>query len=384
MIINIGGLEDLALYFKNWYFKPFVNWDLATEACVHLLEVVAERCICLTLGHNENSHDWMLFRVELVEKEATKWRSRPLLKRPFKALRKRLSLGVSRSRSSHVSGTYPHRSSALKKLIFQSNTFLLPPFSGWAFKILNTAPLTKLDLVEVQLSYRISALVFGALTIPTLEHLRIINCQFEFDALAEFLSRHNTISTFDIISWDVRQLPITTLPALVSLESTPDNIGVLLTPTGAFPKLAHVRVVIHLFSHDQFMSNDVENSLARAAKRLSETNIRLCLNIFPRTTPTTWSTMWSIWSPRTFEVLSHVREIAFGADVVAPNPDCPTWLSMFPLLEHIEFLNAHVGLDHQTKISLLRCIVQKCASIRSVRIGEDTCDVSAWLSSDNY
>jgi hypothetical protein len=55
---------------------------------------------------------------------------------------------------------------------------------------------------------------------------------------------------------------------------------------------------------------------------------------------------------------------------------------MFPLLEHVEFLNAQVGLDHEIKTSLLQFIVQKCASVRSVRIGEDTRDVSAWLSPD--
>jgi hypothetical protein len=78
-------------------------------------------------------------------------------------------------------------------------------------------------------------------------------------------------------------------------------------------------------------------------------------------------------------------KFAFGPDVVAPSPAAlPTWLSMFPLLEHIEFLNAQVGLDHETKMLLLRFIVQECPSVRSVRIGDDTRDISAWLSSDNY
>jgi hypothetical protein len=218
MVIAIEGLEDMALYFKDiplWYSK--------TEACIHLLEVVAKRCTCLTLGHTANSiHVEKPYVVEL-KNEATKWRSRHSLKGPFKALRKHLSLGISRSRSSHASGTYPRRSYPLKTLIFQSNTFLLPPFSGWAFEIMNAAPLTRLDLIGVELLSYASALIFGALTIPTLEHLRIIGCPFEFDHLADFLSRHSTISTFSIITWDVHQplqLPITTLPALVSLEST--------------------------------------------------------------------------------------------------------------------------------------------------------------------
>jgi hypothetical protein len=325
----------------------------------------------------------MLFNVELVEKEAIKWRSRPLLKHPFKALGKCLSLGIS-----HVSGTHPHRSSTLKTLIFQSSMFLLPPFSGWAFKILNTAPLTKLDLVEVQLSYasRIPALVFGALTIPTLEHLRIINCQFEFDVLAEFLSRHNTILTFEFISGtrNLYQLPITTLPALVLLKSNPYNIIRLLTPTGAFPKLAHIRVVVHFSANGGFMSDTMNYS--QAAKRLTETNVRLCLDVLPALPVHLWLNLEILPNDlRNHPVLSHVRDITFGVplpDVVA-TAAILTWLSMFPLLEHIEFLNMPMGLDYEAKMSLLRRIAQKCAGIRTVRIGDDTRDISVWLSSDS-
>jgi hypothetical protein len=391
MIVNIEGLEELALYFKNWYFKPLFEGELmmVTEACTHLLEVVAERCSCLRLSHNGNSIQvWMPFHVELVEKEATKWRSRPQPnKGPFKALRRRLSLGSSRSRSSHVAETYPHRSYALRTLIFQSNMFLLPPFSGCAFEILNTAPLTRLDLIDVKLSSRVSALIFWALTIPTLEHLRIISCQFEFDALAEFLSRHNTISTFDIISpWDMHKLPKTTLPALVSLKSNPNNVDRLLTPTGVFPKLAHVCVAIHFFSDELFTFDDVEDSLARAAKRLTETNIRLCLDVLTASHTDNFVDLMTLPNDlRNYPVLSQVREVAFGfpcPDVVATNA-ISTWLSVFPLLDHVEFLNTQVGLDHQTEMLLLRRIVQKCSRLHSVRIGEETHDVSAWLSSDN-
>jgi hypothetical protein len=84
-------------------------------------------------------------------------------------------------------------------------------------------------------------------------------------------------------------------------------------------------------------------------------------------------------------VLSCVQEIAFGfphPDVVATTA-IPTWLSMFPLLEHIEFLNMPMGLDYEVKMSLLRRIAQKCAGIQTVKIGDDTRDISVWLSSDS-
>jgi hypothetical protein len=263
---------------------------------------------------------------------------------------------------------------------------LLPPFSGWAFETLNTARLARLDLIEVTLFSRVSALVLGALTIPTLEHLRIISCRFEHDAFVEFLSRHNTISTFDIIFYSVYrcQLPITTLPALVSLKSQPHYIHKLLTPTGAFPKLAHVHVVIHLSSSGQFMFDDVEMSLARVAKRLTQTNIRLCLDIIPSPRTNNLVNLETLPNNlRNHPVLSHVREIAFGFPSPAVIAAILTWLSIFPLLEHIEFLNAPIGLDYEVKMSLLRRIAQQCAGVWTVRIGDDTRDISAWLSSDS-
>jgi hypothetical protein len=357
-----------------------------TDAWIHLLEVAAKRCTCLTLSHN-GGQVWASF--QRLEKAATKWRSRPLRKGPFQALKKRLSLGNSRSQSSHLSAAYPHHSYALKTLIFQSNLFLLPPFSGWAFKVLNTAPLTRLDLIKVELPPRISTLVFEALTIPTLEHLRIIACQFRFNTLAEFLSRHHTISTFEIISKDVTDiqtiqasLPRATLPRLVSLKSNPATIVHLLT-TSAFPKLAHVCVVLRSSQSDQFMFVTVEHSLAQAAKQLTKTSIQFCLDVLP-TSP--WVDLETLPNDlRNYPVLSRVREIAFDFPLpkAAAITSIPTWLSLFPLLEHIKFLNAEVGLDDQTKMSLLRRVVQKCATIRSVTIGEDTHDVSARLSSGN-
>jgi hypothetical protein len=243
-----------------------------------------------------------------------------------------------------------------------------------------------LDLVEVELFSRTSALVFGALTIPTLEHLRIISCSFPHNVLPEFLSRHNTITTFDLTSRDVYQLPRAILPALVSLTCNANTIGNLLKST-AFPKLAHVCVAIHyLFPSQLFKFDDVEALLARAAKRLTETNIRLCLNVLPASRGGNFVNLKTLPNDlRNHPVLSHVREIAFDLprlDVV-PTTTIPAWLSMFPLLEHIEFLNTPMGLDsdYESKMSFLRRVAQECAGIRTVKIGDDTRDISDWLSS---
>jgi hypothetical protein len=146
-------------------------------------------------------------------------------------------------------------------------------------------------------------------------------------------------------------------------------------------------VAIHyLFPSQLFEFDAVEDSLARAAKRLTETNIRLCLDILTVSDTNNFVDLETLPNDlRNHPVLSHVREIAFGfpgLDVVVATTAIPTWLAMFPLLEHIEIRDAE-GLDHHTEMSLLRHITQKCVGIRSVKIGDDTRDISDWLSSDS-
>jgi len=237
--------------------------------------------------------------------------------------------------------------------------FLLPPFSGWAFKVLNTAPLTRLDLIEVDLLGYV-AFIFEALTITTLEHLRVISCEFgsNFNALPEFLARHSTISTFEIIplSTYTYQLPIPTLPALISLKSNLSNIDSLLTPPGAFPKLIHVRAVSHL---SQLIFADVEKSLAQAARRLTMPNIRLCLEVHPVSHYDASVSLGPVPQDiKMFRVLRSVREIVFDfphSDAF-PATTIPTWLSRFPILEEIEIIGMPIGLDYQVKMSFFRRI----------------------------
>jgi hypothetical protein len=136
------------------------------------------------------------------------------------------------------------------------------------------------------------------------------------------------------------------------------------------------------------MFNAVENSLARAANRLTKTNTRLCLHVVPTSPTNNFVDLRTLPNDlRSHPVLSHVREIAIGfprPDVV-PTAVIPTWLSMFPLLEHFRFLDTPIGLDsdYEAKISLLRRIAQQCSGIRTVKIGEDTRDISEWFSSDS-
>jgi hypothetical protein len=237
-----------------------------------------------------------------------------------------------------------------------------------------------LDLVDITLSSRTSAAIFGALTIPTLQHLRVIACRFEFHAFAEFLSRHNTISALDLVYLTMQRLPRGTLPGLVSLKSIPSNLHYLLTSTDVFPELAQVRVGIFLSAGDEFVFSAVERSLATVAKRLVQTNIRIGLDVFLSSRTDNWIRLWDY--PYEYPVLCRVREIGFGM----PGPDIvttsaiPQWLALFPLLEHVEFLNGPNYLNRQAKIILLRCIVQECTWIRSVKIDEETRDVDSWLA----
>ena len=392
LVLNIDGLSDLTLDFDRCDLELLSldeDGDSAkswVEACNRLLTTAVERCTSLMLIHREVGEESS--QVHLIEREAAKWRHIPsLFTRPFKALKR----GLSRRASSFSPRPMPVKagrtSSNLKTLFLHATTFLLPPHSGWAFLTLNSAPLTELYLVEVELSTLTSALIFRCINIPTLEHLCITACVFPFSDFAKFLSRHSSILTLDIMAYHIPQclpsLPRSTLPRLMALHSSADNIAHLLKPRAAFPRLAEVRVLVLLHMEDSFNFLTVENSLARVAKRLKGTYIGL--DVFPLSRSDNWVDLEGASDVETYPVLRWVRSVAFGV----PRPDTaatgviPTWLSMFPLLEHIEFLNAPIGLDHEAKMALLQQISQKCAGLRFVKIGEETRTVSAWLSRDN-
>jgi hypothetical protein len=149
-----------------------------------------------------------------------------------------------------------------------------------------------------------------------------------------------------------------------------------------FPKLSQVRV-LYISLDDKFVFSSVESSLAGVAKRLMQTNIRIGLDVFPTSCTDNWIDLESVPNDLSnYPVLSRVRDIAFGMprpDIVASSA-IPKWLALFPLLEHVEFLDELNDLSRKAKITLLRRIVQECAGIRSAKIDKETRDVAAWLA----
>jgi len=86
-----------------------------------------------------------------------------------------------------------------------------------------------------------------------------------------------------------------------------------------------------------------------------------------------------------YPVLSRVREIAitfFRPNIVLTSA-IPTWLSKFPMLEHIELSRMPTTPDYGDKMFFLRSIAQQCAGIRTAKIGDETRDISVWLSSND-
>ena len=391
VILKIEGLQNLTLDFDRCDLdqhsvmeKWRLNVYITTLACIDLLTTAARRCTSLELSHTGTSSP----RHDQIEEKVAKWlnRDRSLSSNgPFNALRKYLLPGKLFSRSSHALGG-EQTSSTLKTLVLRSNTFLHTLFSDWALHTLNTAPLTRLELIDVVLSPSTSALIFQCINIPTLEHVCITGCRFPLD---DFLPRLDTVSTLRIVADTIFSLspylPKSALPRLLALHANPNAVVQLLTPTGAFPQLAEVRILVYLSLDDQFNFPTVENKLSPVAHRLTKANVRVGLNVFPSSRTDNWVDLEDVDDLANFPVLRRVRSIAFGM----PRPDIaatsviPTWLSMFPLLEGLEFVNSPNDLSHRAKMSLLRHIVQECPGIRSVKIDEETRSVSDWLSSES-
>jgi len=329
-------------------------------------------------------------QVHLIEREAAKWRHVPsLIARPFKAIKRGLSRRQSLFAIQENATTAPPEQTPpnLKTLFLHTTTFMLPPHLKWAFHTLNSAQLTELYLVEVELSTLASALILRCINIPTLEHLSVTACVFPFSDFAKFLSRHRNITTLDIMAYRIPHhlptLPKSALPRLVALHTSPENVSHLLKQRGSFPRLVEVRILILLHVEDRFSFSAVENSLARAGKRLR--SIHLALDVFPLSRSDNWVDLEGADNAERYPIIKRVKHIAFG--VPSPNTDAtdiiPTWLSMFPLLDHIELIRVPMRFDYESRKSFLRSIAHKCAGIRTVTIGDDTWDMSVWLSSDS-
>jgi hypothetical protein len=158
----------------------------------------------------------------------------------------------------------------------------------------------------------------------------------------------------------------------------PANLDHLLTSNDAYPELAQVRVIIYLSLDDEFVFSSVESSLAAVAERLTQTNIRIGLHVFASSHRLLDRLGGRASRSQRLPRAESCSGIAFGMprpDIVASTAT-PKWLSLFPLLKHVEFLDGPNDLSRKAKIPLLRCIVR----IRSVKIDEETRDVASWLS----
>jgi hypothetical protein len=394
LILGLDGLEDLTLDFDLCDLEILSIQDGEStnswaEACNRLLTTAVERCTSLMLVYKGVGDEFS--QAHLVEREAAKWRNVPsLITRSFEALQRGLSLQHSlfTMRRSVTSATPEQAPPNLKALFLNAAIFMCPPHIGWAFHTLNSAHLTELYLLGIKLSALASALIFPCINIPTLEHLVVTDCVFPFNDFAKFLSRHRNISTLGIIAYRIPlhlpTLPKSSLPRLVTLHTSPENISHLLTQRGAFPRLAEVTILISLHMGTQFSFSAVENSLLPAAKRLRSIQ-HLAMVVFPLSRSDNWIDLEGADNAEKYPILKRIKKIAFalprhGSVTIEI---IPTWLSMFPLLQHIEFLNKPLRLDHESKITLLRRIAQKCAGIRIVKMDDETRDMSVWLSSDS-
>ena len=379
LLFETDGLEDVTLNFDHChmtYFECYFLGRAKEEAWIRLLTAAARRCTSLALRHKNISTG--VFYADLIKQEEDKWQSRGLDRCTVDELRKLL---MNRGPHAHGAEQMPY---TLKSLVLHMNAFLFRSYSDWSFHILNTAPLTRLEFIGVEVPDLTSAILFRGIHIPTLEHLCITACSFSFRHFAHFLYRHSSISTLRIVDYIVpHPLSTPTLPHLVALHSSPDNITRLLTPTAAFPKLTRICVVVRVQAGDRFNISTVEHSLTPVADRLKNIDIHLDILLHPAANSRV--DLEDANDVEKYPVLGRISRVAFGVSSLCTEDTeaIPTWLSVFPLLEHIEFLSVPNGPDHDGKMALLRRIVQACGQIRSVKIGEETHEVSAWLYPDS-
>ena len=402
LILKVNGSEDVTLDFQNCDHllmafqqcsRSMSDW---VEACEGLLTAVADCCLFLTVNHGKLYEEASQFH--LIAKEMARHTHVPVISRPFVALKKSLSFREGTSSrswqayvdpipatSTHVRPSRLARPT-LRRFRIQSPMLLLPPHCDWTFRILNASSITQLYLLHVPLSTMTWSRVLPCITISTLTHLSIGHCNIAFNDLARFLSRHPKIYKLALSGYYtppyLPHLPKAILPRLASLHASPENLTHFLKPVGALPKLDSLSIRLVIYRGRQFNIAEVEQSISHVANRVRE--CALALEVIIESLSADW-----LSSPHQDELaagerlLQQVTNVEFSVERGAASL-LPTWLSLFPVLEHISFMNHSEGTwSRKDKVALLRQIAEKCTTIQHVTIEGEKRDIAVWLAMDD-
>lgn len=142
------------------------------------------------------------------------------------------------------------KNSQLEGLHIHSQKLFSHPFMAWTLHLLNTAPIKVLSFDHIDLTHYDRPHLLSSITIPLLSKLSLGGSSFAFPELENFLGRHPSINTLNllragsIVGEDYRLSSQGLLPQLTHLIADPENlVGLLESPT-AFPELSCITIII--------------------------------------------------------------------------------------------------------------------------------------------
>ncbi|KAJ7286421.1 hypothetical protein C8J57DRAFT_1287592 [Mycena rebaudengoi] len=120
-------------------------------------------------------------------------------------------------------------------------------FYRWTMHTLNSAPITALSLLNIDLGHYDWNIILPALSMPSLSDLSIGDSAIAFPDLFRFLARHPTIVVLDlsfnlVIGRLVPHASKDLLPRLQCLRATPDYLVHFLEPPSVYPHLREVAI----------------------------------------------------------------------------------------------------------------------------------------------
>ncbi|KAJ7286417.1 hypothetical protein C8J57DRAFT_1708713 [Mycena rebaudengoi] len=136
---------------------------------------------------------------------------------------------------------------ALRTFNIHTPFFFHSFFYRWTMHTLNSAPITTLSLLNIDLSHYDWNIILPALSMPLLSDLSIGDSAIAFPDLSRFLARHPTIVVLNlsfnlVIGRLVPHASKDLLPRLQCLRATPDYLVHFLEPPDVYPHLREVAI----------------------------------------------------------------------------------------------------------------------------------------------
>ena len=264
-------------------------------------------------------------------------------------------------------------------------------FLPWTIRALNSTCLSTLSLRQLRMDPDKWAAILPALVMPNLSSLTVDSCSISVSTLMKFLSHHPQIIHLYIgrnLAIPVQhcdQLPVGSLPRLISLSTTPQYLLRFLALKTSLPNLKSVSIIMRIPHSRYFDFKATNDTLLPISRRLRQ--VELSLDVSFETSSDDWMLMDVVPDQKEAAVLRHVSKIDLKMAMYRLPRDIitrlPRWFMFFPGLKRVNVLTLTLTqewpMDLVDRATFIRSIQKWCPQIETVGITDFIHSIDDWL-----